>query len=131
MNAEKAFATIESALVPRLKRAGFVGRSSGAHPLSFGSRYCVYESEYASLRLVWDGKERILSLECDRFPKETKPGPWLDLTVAQFDLHAPDAEVVLSAIAGEFDEALCGYLRQFQSPDLPDRVPSGVESPEP
>lgn len=76
-----------------------------AHPEAFGSRVSTLRQKHAALRLVWDGKEEILSLEITNGPLESTG--WLDLfqVTRHDDKLLPDQHDVTfeSAVEHGFD----------------------------
>ena len=115
MTSDEAFERIEAALGPQLQAGGFIRGKSEAHREAFGSRYSQYESDATALRLTWDGKDGHFVLECDRLPRETKSGPWLDLILLRFDARSEQAPAWASSIAKEFAQTLEGHLEQWRS----------------
>jgi hypothetical protein len=115
MTSEEVFSQIEAALGPPLRARGFTRRKSEVHPAAFGSRYSLYVSSMATLRLTWDGKEGHFVLECDRLPNEGRAGPWLDLVLMLFNPRDGEGNPPVSSIVHEFQVGLEGYLEQWRN----------------
>lgn len=107
------FAEAQGLLMPSLVRAGFACSEERYDKQSFGSQYSLFRSPFTQVRLIWDGKDRWLTLQCDRLPGENRPRPWLQLCVAKLQ-ELEHSDELIAQVPRDFEVALGDYLEKWK-----------------
>ena len=108
MTKTNAFERFADRLEPVLASAGFATVERSEPGALFTTR--IYAS--AGLRLRLSSSGGTIALEADRLPNEVASGPWLDVTIAEFEQSRVD-DAWISACAADFERALRDYLEQW------------------